>query len=72
MKNGMNKKQIATAIKVSQSSISRELKRNCGAHGRYNYETISPTLSVSSLTFRAPSKYNLYHFFVFHPLNDLH
>lgn len=35
----MNKKCIADAIKVSPSTISRELKRNSGAHGRYNYET---------------------------------
>ncbi|WP_262914067.1 helix-turn-helix domain-containing protein [Segatella bryantii] len=27
LQNGMNKKQIATAIKVSPSTISRELKR---------------------------------------------
>ena len=29
LQNGINKKQIATAIKVSPSTISRELKRNC-------------------------------------------
>lgn len=32
-------KHIADAIKVSPSTISRELKRNSGAHGGYNYET---------------------------------
>ncbi len=35
LQNGMNKKQIATAIKVSPSTISRKLKRNSGTHGRY-------------------------------------
>ncbi|UKK73434.1 helix-turn-helix domain-containing protein [Segatella bryantii] len=35
----MNKKQIATAIKMSSNTISCELKRNSGTQGRYNYET---------------------------------
>ncbi|MEE3386451.1 MAG: IS30 family transposase [Prevotella sp.] len=39
LQNGMKKKHIADAIKVSPSTISRELKRNSGAHGGYNYET---------------------------------
>jgi|GEM_PF-4244441 len=35
----MKKKDIATAIKVSPSTISRELKRNSGHRGGYNWET---------------------------------
>jgi hypothetical protein len=35
----MKKKDIAAAIKISQSTISRELKRNSGRRGSYNWET---------------------------------
>ena len=35
----MRKKAIAEAIKVSPSTISRELKRNSGRKGNYNWET---------------------------------
>jgi IS30 family transposase len=35
----MKKKDIAAAIKVSPSTISRELKRNSGCRGSYNWET---------------------------------
>ena len=39
LQQGMKKKDIATAIKVSPSTISRELKRNSGRRGGYNWET---------------------------------
>lgn len=39
LQQGMKKKDIATAIKVSPSTISRELKRNSGSRGGYNWET---------------------------------
>lgn len=39
LQQGMKKKNIATAIKVSPSTISRELKRNSGRRGGYNWET---------------------------------
>ena len=35
----MKKSDIAKAIKVHPSTITRELKRNCGVRGRYNWET---------------------------------
>lgn len=39
LQSGMLKKDIAKAINVSPSTISRELKRNSGSHGCYNWET---------------------------------
>ena len=39
LQNGKRKKEIAEAINVSPSTISRELKRNSGKNGRYNWET---------------------------------
>lgn len=41
----MKKKDIATAIKVSPSTISRELKRNSGRRGGYNWETAQKNAS---------------------------
>jgi IS30 family transposase len=35
----MKKKDIAAAIKVSPSTVTRELKRNSGCRGNYNWET---------------------------------
>ena len=35
----MSQKDIATAIGVSPSTISRELKRNCGSRSKYNWKT---------------------------------
>ncbi|MGI6233531.1 MAG: helix-turn-helix domain-containing protein, partial [Prevotella sp.] len=34
----MKKKDIAAAIKVSPSTVTRELKRNSGCRGNYNWE----------------------------------
>ena len=39
LQQGMKQKYIAKAIKVSPSTISRELKRNSGKQGHYNYKT---------------------------------
>ena len=39
LQNGTKKKDIAKAIKVSPSTISREIKRNSGKNGHYNWET---------------------------------
>lgn len=39
LQKGMLKKDIAKAINVSPSTITRELKRNSGSNGRYNWET---------------------------------
>lgn len=39
LQNEMNKKAIANAINVNPSTITRELKRNSGVRGRYNWET---------------------------------
>jgi IS30 family transposase len=35
----MQKKDIAAAINVNPSTITREIKRNSGSNGRYNWET---------------------------------
>ena len=39
LQNGTKKKDIAKAINVSPSTISREIKRNSGHNGHYNWET---------------------------------
>lgn len=39
LQKGTKKKDISEAINVSPSTISRELKRNSGRNGRYNWET---------------------------------
>lgn len=39
LKQGRMKKDIAAAIKVSPSTLSRELSRNSGNQGHYNWET---------------------------------
>ena len=39
LQNGTKKKDIAKAINVSPSTISREIKRNSGHKGHYNWET---------------------------------
>ena len=39
LQNGTKKKDIAKAINVSPSTVSREIKRNSGHNGRYNWET---------------------------------
>lgn len=39
LQNGMKKKDIAKAINVSPSTVSREIKRNSGRNGHYNLET---------------------------------
>lgn len=39
LQNGTKKKDIAKAINVSPSTISREIKRNSGRNGHYNWET---------------------------------
>ena len=39
LQNGTRKKDIAKAINVSPSTITRELKRNSGVRGHYNWET---------------------------------
>jgi len=39
LQNGTKKKDIAKAINVSPSTISREIKRNSGRNGQYNWET---------------------------------
>ena len=39
LQNGTKKKDIAKAINVSPSTISREIKRNSGHNGYYNWET---------------------------------
>ena len=39
LQNGTKKKDIAKAINLSPSTISREIKRNSGHNGHYNWET---------------------------------
>ena len=39
LQNGTKRKDIAKAINVSPSTITRELKRNSGVRGHYNWET---------------------------------
>ncbi len=39
LQNGMKQKDIAKSINVSPSTISRELKRNSGVRGHYNWQT---------------------------------
>ena len=39
LQSGTSKKDIALAIKVSPSTITRELQRNSGVRGRYNWQT---------------------------------
>ncbi|MBQ0085280.1 MAG: IS30 family transposase [Prevotella sp.] len=39
LQNGTKKKDIAKAINVSPSTISREIKRNSNRNGHYNWET---------------------------------
>ena len=39
LQNRTKKKDIAKAINVSPSTVSREIKRNSGHNGRYNWET---------------------------------
>lgn len=39
LQQGMKKKSIAEAIKVHPSTISREIKRNSGKLGHYNWQT---------------------------------
>ena len=39
LQQGMLKKNIAAAIKVSPSTITREIKRNSGTQSRYNWKT---------------------------------
>jgi IS30 family transposase len=38
LRNGMKRKEIAEAIGVSPSTITRELQRNSGSRGKYNWE----------------------------------
>lgn len=39
LQNRMKQKDIAKAINVSPSTVSREIRRNSGIRGRYNWET---------------------------------
>ena len=39
LQNRMKQKDIAKAINVSSSTVSREIRRNSGIRGRYNWET---------------------------------
>ena len=39
LQNRTKQKEIAKAINVSPSTVSREIRRNSGARGRYNWET---------------------------------
>lgn len=39
LQKGTKKKDISEAINVGPFTISRELKRNSGRNGRYNWET---------------------------------
>ena len=39
LQNRTKQKEIAKAINVSPSTVSRELRRNSGVRGRYNWET---------------------------------
>lgn len=39
LQNGMKQKDIAKAINVSPSTVSREIRRNSGIRGHYNWET---------------------------------
>ena len=39
LQNGMKQKDIAKAINVSPSPVSREIRRNSGIRGHYNWET---------------------------------
>ena len=39
LQNGTKKIDIAKAINVSPSTVSREIKRNSGRNGHYNWET---------------------------------
>ena len=44
LQNGTKKKDIAKAINVSPSTVSREIKRNSGHNGRYNWKRLNVTL----------------------------
>ena len=39
LQNRTKQKEIAKAINVSPSTVSREIRRNSGVRGRYNWET---------------------------------
>ena len=39
LQNGTRKKDIAKAINVHPSTVTRELKRNSGVRGHYNWKT---------------------------------
>ena len=39
LQNRTKQKEIAKAINVSASTVSREIRRNSGVRGRYNWET---------------------------------
>ena len=40
LQNRTKQKEIAKAINVSPSTVSREIRRNSGVRGRYNWETV--------------------------------
>ena len=43
LQNRMKQKNIAKVINVSPSTVSREIRRNSGIRGRYNWETAQAT-----------------------------
>lgn len=49
--NGIKKKDIAAAINVSPATISREIKRNSGRNGHYNWKT-----ALQNVEYRKRSK----------------
>lgn len=48
LQNRTKQKDIAMAINVSPSTVSREIRRNSGIRGRYNWK--SPRPSAMNLT----------------------
>ena len=57
LQNGTKKKDIAKAINVSPSTISREIKRNSGHNGHYNWETAQ--CNVVYRTRRKPGNHSI-------------
>ena len=53
LQNGTKKKDIAKAINVSPSTVSREIKRNSGHNGHYNWETAQRNLCTANAGNRA-------------------
>ncbi len=63
LQNRTKQKENAKAINVSPSTVSRELRRNSGVRGRYNWETAQANAVQTKRTKpgnRAQYKYAVY------------